>query len=95
MVRTLPLLVSLEERNAARVRSARRLDLIAINVDRKRADAERFWRKSARNSPSCRMKSGLTPNAYSVTGMPSSYRIDVRSNVTFVERGFLDEQGGA
>ncbi len=39
-------------------------------------------------------EAGTTPAAYGVKGMPSSYLIDARGNVVFVERGFLDEQPG-
>jgi hypothetical protein len=37
---------------------------------------------------------GATPTAWAVKGMPSSYLIDARGTVTFVERGFLDESKG-
>jgi thiol-disulfide isomerase/thioredoxin len=65
--------------------------IIAINVDKKRADAERFLAQFAAPFIVVYDEAGVTPNAYGVTGMPSSYLIDARGNVTFVERGFLDE----
>ena len=65
--------------------------VVAINVDKKRADAERFLAQNPAGFTVVYDEAGATPSAYAVKGMPSSYLVDVRGNVTFVERGFLDE----
>ena len=36
-------------------------------------------------------EAGVSPAAFGVKGMPSSYLIDARGNVVLVERGFLDD----
>lgn len=74
---------------------SRRFTIVAINVDKKRADAERFLAQIPAHFTVVYDEAGVTPNAYGVTGMPSSYLIDARGNVTFVERGFLDEHKAA
>ena len=65
--------------------------MVAINVDKKRSDAERFLVQYPAKFTVVYDEAGNTPAAYGVKGMPSSYLIDARGNVTFVERGFLDE----
>ena len=70
---------------------ARGLVVVGINVDKKRADAEKFLAQIPASFPIVFDEAGTTPTAYGVKGMPSSYLIDARGNVTFVERGFLDE----
>lgn len=65
--------------------------VVAINVDKKRSDAERFLVQHPANFTIVYDDAGVTPAAYGVKGMPSSYLVDQRGNVTFVERGFLDE----
>jgi thiol-disulfide isomerase/thioredoxin len=65
--------------------------VVAINVDKKRSDAERFLVQNPANFTVVYDEAGATPAAYGVKGMPSSYLVDARGNVTFVERGFLDE----
>jgi len=74
---------------------SRGFTIVAINVDKKRADAERFLAQIPAHFTVVYDEAGVTPNAYGVTGMPSSYLIDARGNVTFVERGFLDEHKAA
>ncbi len=70
---------------------ARGFTVVAVNVDKKRADAEKFLAQIPANFTVVYDETGNTPTAYGVRGMPSSYLIDVRGNVTYVERGFLDE----
>jgi cytochrome c biogenesis protein CcmG/thiol:disulfide interchange protein DsbE len=65
--------------------------VVGINVDKKRTDAERFLGQNPANFTVVFDETGATPAAYAVKGMPSSYLIDARGQVTFVERGFLDE----
>jgi thiol-disulfide isomerase/thioredoxin len=70
---------------------ARGLVVVGVNVDKKRGDAERFLAQIPASFTIVFDEAGTTPAAYGVKGMPSSYVIDARGNVTFVERGFLDE----
>ena len=70
---------------------ARGLVIVGVNVDKKRSDADRFLAQIPASFAIVFDEAGATPSAYGVKGMPSSYVIDARGNVTFVERGFLDE----
>jgi thiol-disulfide isomerase/thioredoxin len=71
---------------------AKGLVVVAVNVDKKRADAERFLAQTPAGFTVVYDESGATPAAYNVKGMPSSYLIDATGKVTYVERGFLDER---
>ncbi len=71
--------------------AAKGFTVVAINVDKKRADADRFLAQVPANFPVVFDEAGATPAAYAVKGMPSSYLIDARGHVTYVERGFQDE----
>lgn len=70
---------------------AKGFTVVAVNVDKKRSDAERFLEKTPAGFTVVYDEAGTTPAAYAVKGMPSSYLIDPSGKVTFVERGFLDE----
>jgi thiol-disulfide isomerase/thioredoxin len=65
--------------------------VVGINVDKKRADADRFLLQNPASFVIAFDDTGATPSAYAVKGMPSSYLVDSRGNVTHIERGFLDE----
>ncbi len=67
------------------------LVVVGVNVDKKRADADKFLAQVPAAFTLVFDEAGATPTAYDVKGMPSSYLIDARGKVTFVERGFLDE----
>ena len=66
------------------------LAIVAVNVDKKRADADRFLSQLPATFPVVFDEAGVSPAAFGVKGMPSSYLIDARGNVVLVERGFLD-----
>jgi thiol-disulfide isomerase/thioredoxin len=66
------------------------LAIVAVNVDKKRGDANKFLEQFPANFPVVFDEAGASPAAFGVKGMPSSYLIDARGNVVFVERGFLD-----
>ena len=70
---------------------ARGFTVVGINVDKKRSDAEKFLAQTPAGFTVVYDDAGATPSAYGVKGMPSSYLIDARGNVTYVERGFVDE----
>jgi thiol-disulfide isomerase/thioredoxin len=65
--------------------------IVGVNVDKKRADADKFLAQNPAIFSIAFDEAGTTPSAYAVKGMPSSYLIDAKGNVTYVERGFLDE----
>jgi thiol-disulfide isomerase/thioredoxin len=65
--------------------------VVGINVDKKRSDADKFLAQVPANFTIGFDEAGATPSAYAVKGMPSSYLIDAKGNVVYVERGFLDE----
>ena len=69
--------------------------VVGINVDKKRADADKFLAQNAASFTIAFDEAGTTPSAYAVKSMPSSYLIDARGNVTYVERGFQDEHKAA
>ena len=70
----------------------RGLTIVAINVDKKRADAERFLQTNSARFTVLFDPEGSAPLAYDVVGMPSSYLIDRRGVIVDVEAGFLDER---
>lgn len=63
----------------------RGLVIVAVNVDRSRADAERFLQNIPAQFRVAYDSEGVTPRAYAVKDMPSSYLVDV-------EQGFRDER---
>jgi thiol-disulfide isomerase/thioredoxin len=73
---------------------AKGFTVVAINVDKKRADADKFLALLPASFPVVFDEAGTTPTAFAVQGMPSSYLIDARGNVSYVERGFTDESRG-
>jgi peroxiredoxin len=70
---------------------ARGLTMVGINVDKKRADAERFLQQTPAAFTVVFDEPGETPAAYAVKGMPSSYLIDAQGRVAAVEIGFFDD----
>ena len=71
------------------------LAVVAINVDKRRADADRFLAQVPANFDVVFDPDGKTPAAYAVRGMPSSYLVDARGNVVEVEAGFNDQRAAA
>jgi len=69
--------------------------VVAINVDKRRADAERFLAQVPAAFAVVYDPEGKVPAAYGVKGMPSSYLIDARGNVVQVESGFNDDHAAA
>ena len=67
------------------------LVVVGVNVDKKRADADKFLAQIPASFTLAFDEAGSTPSAYGVKGMPSSYLIDAGGKVVYVERGFLDE----
>jgi hypothetical protein len=73
----------------------RGLAIVAINVDKNPADAARFLERNPAQFAVAYDQAGVTPLAYAVREMPSSYLIDSRGKVVEVEHGFHDERKGA
>ena len=69
--------------------------IVAINVDKRRPDADRFLRQFPATFTVTFDPAGATPAAYAVPGMPTSYLVDARGNVVEIEQGFLDERRAA
>jgi cytochrome c biogenesis protein CcmG/thiol:disulfide interchange protein DsbE len=68
--------------------------VVAVNVDKKREDAERFLAATPARFTVVYDAPGATPAAWAVKGMPSSYLVDRSGRVVMVEQGFRDEQKG-
>jgi thiol-disulfide isomerase/thioredoxin len=66
--------------------------IVAVNVDKKRADADKFLALFPASFSVAFDEAGTSPAAFGVKGMPSSYLIDGRGNVVLVEQGFLDQR---
>ncbi|MGZ6005559.1 MAG: TlpA family protein disulfide reductase [Candidatus Saccharimonadales bacterium] len=63
-------------------------EVIAINLDETREDAEKFLQKYAVNFTIAINPDGQCPNAFGVLAMPSSYLIDRQGKVRHVQLGF-------
>ncbi len=74
---------------------ARGLTIVAINVDAKREDADRFLRQYPATFAVVYDPTGATPRAYDVKAMPSSYLVDRAGRIAAIEHGFLDERRAA
>ena len=88
--RSFPWMNEIEQRYAAKG-----LTVVAVNVDTRRADAERFLNQYPAKFAIVYDPSGATPRAYDVKAMPSSYLIDRNGKIARVEQGFLDENRDA
>jgi thiol-disulfide isomerase/thioredoxin len=73
----------------------RGLVIVAINVDTKREDVERFLRQYPAEFTVAYDGNGGTPAAYGVKVMPSSYLVDTRGRIAAIESGFVDERRGS
>ena len=74
---------------------AKGLAIVAVNVDKKRPDAERFLAQTPAEFTIVYDAAGVTPAAWGVKGMPSSYLIDEAGRIVAVEQGFRDEGAAA
>jgi len=68
----------------------RGLQVVAINVDERIADAQAFLQRHRAGFALARDASGACPRAFGVVGMPSSYLIDRRGMVRAVHVGFRE-----
>ncbi len=65
------------------------LVVIAVNVDRERADADRFLREHPAKFRIVYDPDGLLPEKFGVLGMPTSFLIDRNGHVQSRHEGFL------
>ena len=70
--------------------AARGLEIVAINVDAKQADAERFLATVPAKFTVAFDAKGVTPKQFDVKAMPTSYLVDSVGKVTLVHAGFRD-----
>jgi cytochrome c biogenesis protein CcmG, thiol:disulfide interchange protein DsbE len=70
------------------------LTIVAINVDKKRDDAEKFLKLAPAEFTVVYDPDGKAPAAWQVKAMPSSYLVDALGKVVLVESGFKDERKG-
>ncbi len=68
--------------------AARGLDVVAINVDQRRSDADRFLKATPAQFVIAFDPAGDVPKRFNVKAMPSAYLIDPQGRVRFVHRGF-------
>jgi len=68
------------------------LVLLGVNVDQKRADAERFLAQVPAQFAIAYDPSGTAPRLYAIKGMPSSVLIDAQGRVRLIHAGFRDDE---
>lgn len=66
------------------------LQVVAINVDGKRADADRFLATTPVQFAIAFDPAGNTPKAYAIKGMPSSFIVSGDGKVLYAHTGFRD-----
>lgn len=70
--------------------AAKGLQVIAVNVDAKRADADRFLAKTPATFQVAYDPTGDSAKRYAVKAMPTSLLIDRSGRVSYVHAGFRD-----
>ncbi len=70
----------------------RGLHVLAINVDAKAADAEKFLTQVPAKFQVAFDSSGETPKQFAVKSMPSSYLIDGNGRVVYAHTGFRESE---
>jgi cytochrome c biogenesis protein CcmG, thiol:disulfide interchange protein DsbE len=75
--------------------ASRGLEIVAINVDVKPADADRFLLTTPAKFSVVFDPKGLTPKQFDVKAMPTSYLLDGDGKVLLVHAGFRDADRAA
>lgn len=70
---------------------ARGFDVLAVNLDERRRDAERFLADRPHEMPVVFDPDGNSPKAFGVEGMPSSYLVGRDGRVRFVHQGYTEK----
>ena len=65
-------------------------EVVGVNVDAKKADADKFLASTPADFTVLFDPAGATPATYEVQGMPSSFIIDRAGKVHLAHRGFKD-----
>ena len=71
---------------------AQGLEIVGINVDKKRADADGFLAGTPAKFTVAYDDKGVTPTAYKIQGMPSSYLVDRNGKIVATHAGFRDDE---
>jgi thiol-disulfide isomerase/thioredoxin len=71
------------------------LEVLAINVDEERQQAEEFLARQPHQMPVFFDPKGHAPEAFRVEGMPSSYLVDRRGRIRFKHVGYTSSVGAA
>ena len=74
---------------------AQGLTIVGISVDKKRADAEAFLAGTPAKFTVAYDEKGVTPTAYQIKGMPSSYLVGRDGKVIATHAGFRDDERAA
>jgi cytochrome c biogenesis protein CcmG/thiol:disulfide interchange protein DsbE len=67
---------------------SRGLEVLAVNLDERRRDADAFLRDRSHRLTVLFDPTGAAPVAFGVKGMPSSFLIDKAGNIRFTHRGY-------
>lgn len=68
-------------------------EVLAVNVDERKADALRFLQEIPVSYPVVRDGSGAAPAAWGILGMPTGYLIDREGMVRLVHQGYRKSDG--
>ena len=71
------------------------LVIVAVNVDKKRVDAERFLAQVPAHFTVVYDDAGATPAAWGVKGMPSSFIVGRDGRIALAGQGFRDDEKDA
>ncbi len=71
------------------------LEVLAINVDEERPQADKFLEGRPHEMPVFFDPKGHAPEAFRVEGMPSSYLVDRRGRIRFKHVGYTSSVGAA
>ena len=71
---------------------AKNFEVIAINLDETKEDAEQFLKNHKVNFTVAMNPDNQCPNSYGVLAMPSSYLIDKQGKIRFIQLGFRTEE---
>lgn len=69
-------------------------EVIAVNLDENKADAQRFLKQFPVNYPVLLDPNGKVPQKYNLPGMPTSYLIDRKGKIRKVHVGFKKQDIG-
>jgi thiol-disulfide isomerase/thioredoxin len=71
------------------------LDVVAVNVDENREDAEAFLKAHPANITIAQSTDGQCPAQFGVQAMPSSYLIDKHGKIRHIQLGFRSSETAA